>query len=110
VRDSGSKLSPSLIASRGDLLSDSIVSIILFSVLGLALVIVGLAVMLDWNGCAVQYTRWIDAVSPRSVLRRRSQSLEGNFNRLLRQQRIIFGVIFLFGLALLCADIAVVAG
>ena len=74
--------------------------------LGAALFSVGTAVALNWRGWAVRYTDFIDAAVPAT---RRSMVVD-RWPRMLIQNRIIFGVLALFGIAFLIHGIAVLAG
>jgi len=69
---------------------------------GAALLSVGTAVTLNWRGWAERYTDLIDALLPPT---RRSMTVD-HWPRLLMQNRIIFGVIAVFGIGLLIAGIA----
>ncbi|MDQ1743585.1 MAG: hypothetical protein QOE23_1924, partial [Pseudonocardiales bacterium] len=74
--------------------------------LGAVLLSVGAAVALNWRGWAGRYTDFIDDVMPAT---RRSMTVD-RWPRLLIQNRIIFGVIAAFGVALLIGGIAGLAG
>ena len=74
--------------------------------LGAALVSVGAAVALNWRGWGERYTDLTDALVPAT---RRNMTLD-RWPRMFMQNRIIFGVIAVFGVALLIAGIAGLAG
>jgi hypothetical protein len=90
-----------------DMSSDSsLAGGLLLVLLGAALLSVGTAVALDWRGWAVRYTDFIDAALPAT---RRSMVVD-RWPRLLIQNRIIFGVIAVFGIGCLIGGIAELVG
>jgi hypothetical protein len=74
--------------------------------IGAALVGVGTAVALNWRGWAVRYTDLIDAMVPST----RRQMRVDRWPKFLIQNRIIFAVMAVFGIALLINGITLLAG
>jgi hypothetical protein len=68
--------------------------------LGTILLAIGIAVAANWRRCAERYTDWTDAFAPQTRL-----TTTDRWPRMLRQNRIIFGVIAAFGGALLLTGI-----
>jgi hypothetical protein len=90
-----------------DMSSDSSLADGVFSVvLGAALLSVGTAVALNWRGWAVRYTDFTDASTPAT----RRNMVVDRWPRMLIQNRIIFAVFALFGIACLIHGIAVLVG
>jgi divalent metal cation (Fe/Co/Zn/Cd) transporter len=70
-----------------------------WAMLGVAMVVVGFAISSSWRRVAEKYTDLVDAMVPPMPWGRYKEA-EDQFKRLLRQQRLIFAVIAMFGLLL----------
>jgi hypothetical protein len=79
---------------------------LLLVLIGAALVGVGTAVALNWRGWAVRYTDLTDAMVPST----RRQMRVDRWPKMLIQNRVIFAVSALFGVALLIHGITLLAG
>lgn len=73
-----------------------------FVVLGIAMLVVGVAISINGRGSAEKYADLVDALVP-PMPWQRSKNPDDQFKSLLRQQRIIFAFTAILGLGILIA-------